>query len=87
MTTLRARLLWFGSYLAANLAIILGAIYLWALGRPQEALFVGLWAPTMNSLYLMAVLTLAPGWRPLRPLAAAPLPVRAPGPTRADAAA
>jgi hypothetical protein len=41
----------------------------------------------MNSLYAVAVLTFAPGWRPRRPLAAAPLPVRAPGPTQADAAA
>jgi hypothetical protein len=87
MTTLRARLLWFGGYLAANLAIILGSIWLWSLGRPQEALFVGLWAPTMNSLYLMAVLTFTPGRWPVRPPTAAPLPGRAPGATRAEAAA
>ena len=50
----------FGAYALINLAIILFAISLWFRGMPSEAIFVGLWAPTLDLLYVMAVLTFSP---------------------------
>ena len=60
MRSLRGRALWFGLYLLINLAIILFSISLWFGGRPTEAIFVGLWAPTLDLLYLMFLATFDP---------------------------
>ena len=60
MRSLRGRALWFALYLLVNLAIILFSIALWYGGRPSEAIFVGLWAPTLNLLYLMFLATFDP---------------------------
>ena len=57
------RLALFGAYALINLAIIVFAISLWFRGRPSEAIFVGLWAPTLDLLYVMTVLTFSP-WAP-----------------------
>ena len=54
------RELFFGLYLAANLAIILFSIWLWSRGMTGEAVFVGLWAPTLDLLYVMFVITFTP---------------------------
>jgi hypothetical protein len=54
------RIAMFGAYALINLAIILFAISLWFRGMPSEAIFVGLWAPTLDLLYVMAVLTFSP---------------------------
>ena len=54
------RELFFGLYLAANLAIILFSIWLWSRGMTAEAVFVGLWAPTLDLLYVMFVITFKP---------------------------
>jgi hypothetical protein len=54
------RELFFGLYLAANLAIILFSIWLWSRGLTGEAVFVGLWAPTLDLLYVMFVITFKP---------------------------
>ena len=54
------RELFFGLYLAANLAIILFSIWLWSRGMTGEAVFVGLWAPTLDLLYVMFVITFKP---------------------------
>ena len=50
----------FGLYLMANLAIILFSIWLWSRGMTGEAVFVGLWAPTLDLLYVMFVVTFKP---------------------------
>ena len=50
----------FGLYLVANLAIILFSIWLWSRGLTGEAVFVGLWAPTLDLLYVMFVITFKP---------------------------
>jgi hypothetical protein len=50
----------FGLYLVANLAIILFTIWLWSRGMTGEAIFVGLWAPTLDLLYVMFVVTFKP---------------------------
>ena len=50
----------FGLYLVANLAIILFSIWLWSRGMTAEAVFVGLWAPTLDLLYVMVVVTFTP---------------------------
>jgi hypothetical protein len=50
----------FGLYLVANLAIILFSIWLWSRGMTAEAVFVGLWAPTLDLLYVMCVVTFKP---------------------------
>ena len=50
----------FGLYLVANLAIILFSIWLWSRGMTGEAIFVGLWAPTLDLLYVMFVVTFKP---------------------------
>jgi len=50
----------FGLYLVANLAIILFSIWLWSRGMTAEAVFVGLWAPTLDLLYVMFVVTFKP---------------------------
>ncbi len=54
------RELFFGLYVAANLAIILFSIWLWSRGLTGEAVFVGLWAPTLDLLYVMFVITFKP---------------------------
>ncbi len=54
------RELFFGLYVAANLAIILFSIWLWSRGMTGEAVFVGLWAPTLDLLYVMFVITFKP---------------------------
>jgi hypothetical protein len=54
------RIAFFGAYALINLAIILFAISLWFRGMPSEAIFVGLWAPTLDLLYVMAMLTFSP---------------------------
>ena len=64
-----SRLLFFGVYVLVNLGIILFSIALWFQGKPPEGIFVGLWAPTLDLLYLMAVLTFDP-WGRRRPGAA-----------------
>ena len=60
MHPLRTRATWFGVYLLANLAIIAFSISLWFRGLPTEAIFVGLWAPTLDLLYLMFLATFDP---------------------------
>ena len=50
----------FGLYLVANLAIILFSIWLWSRGMTAEAVFVGLWAPTLDLLYVMFIVTFKP---------------------------
>ena len=50
----------FGLYVVANLAIILFSIWLWSRGTTAEAVFVGLWAPTLDLLYVMFVVTFTP---------------------------
>ena len=50
----------FGLYLVANLAIILFSIWLWSRSMTAEAVFVGLWAPTLDLLYVMFVVTFKP---------------------------
>jgi hypothetical protein len=50
----------FGLYLVANLALILFSIWLWSRGLTGEAIFVGLWAPTLDLLYVMFVVTFKP---------------------------
>ena len=50
----------FGLYLVANLAIITFSIWLWSRGMTGEAIFVGLWAPTLDLLYVMFVVTFKP---------------------------
>jgi hypothetical protein len=50
----------FGLYLVANLAIITFSIWLWSRGLTAEAAFVGLWAPTLDLLYVMFVVTFKP---------------------------
>jgi hypothetical protein len=57
---LRSRAAWFMVYLLANLAIIAFSISLWFRGMTGEAIFVGLWAPTLNLLYLMFLATFDP---------------------------
>ena len=54
------REVFFGLYLFANLAIILFSIWIWSRGMTGEAIFVGLWAPTLDLLYVMFVLTFKP---------------------------
>lgn len=54
------REVFFGLYLFANLAIILFSIWIWSRGMTGEAIFVGLWAPTLNLLYVMFVITFKP---------------------------
>ncbi len=56
------RVMLFGTYVLLNLAIIVFAIALWFRGLPMEAIFVGLWAPTLDLPYVMALLTFDP-WR------------------------
>ena len=60
MRSFRARAAWFGVYLLVNLAIITFSISLWFRGLSSEAIFVGLWAPTLNLLYLMFIATFDP---------------------------
>ncbi len=60
MRALRGRAAWFGVYLLANLAIIAFSISLWYRGMPLEGIFVGLWAPTLDLLYLMFLATFDP---------------------------
>jgi len=50
----------FGLYLVANLAVILFSIWLWSRGMTAEAVFVGLWAPTLDLLYVMFFVTFKP---------------------------
>jgi hypothetical protein len=59
------RIVLFGTYALLNLAIIVFAIALWFRGLPMEAVFIGLWAPTLDLLYVMALLTFDP-WRRVR---------------------
>ena len=54
------REVFFGLYLFANLAIILFSIWIWSRGMTGEAIFVGLWAPTLDLLYVMFVITFKP---------------------------
>jgi len=54
----------FGLYLVANLAIILFSIWVWSRGTTAEAIFVGLWAPTLDLLYVMFFVTFKPFERP-----------------------
>ncbi len=54
------RELFFGLYLVANLAIITFSIWIWSRGQTSEAIFVGLWAPTLNLLYVMFFITFKP---------------------------
>ena len=61
------RELFFGLYLVANLVIILFSIWLWSRGMTGEAVFVGLWAPTLDLLYVMFVLTFKPFERQAAP--------------------
>jgi len=61
------RELFFGLYLAANLLIILFSIWLWSRGMTAEAVFVGLWAPTLDLLYVMFVITFKPFERQATP--------------------
>ena len=63
MPSLRTRAVWFATYLLANLAIIAFSISLWFRGMPSEAIFVGLWAPTLDLLYLMFFATFGPWLR------------------------
>jgi len=56
------RVMLFGTFVLLNLAIIVFAIALWFRGLPMEAIFIGLWAPTLDLLYVMALLTFDP-WR------------------------
>ena len=75
------RELFFGLYLAANLAIILFSIWLWSRGMTGEAVFVVLWAPTLDLLYVMFVITFKPFERRAMPSPRAPegtLDIRAP---------
>ena len=74
----------FGLYLVANLAIILFSIWLWSRGMTGEAIFVGLWAPTLDLLYVMFVVTFKPFERPV---AVAPHATERPVETRAPLAA
>jgi hypothetical protein len=57
---LRSRAIWFGVYVLANLGIIAFSISLWFRGLPLEGIFVGLWAPTLDLLYLMFLATFDP---------------------------
>ena len=57
MFTFRARIAWFGVYMATNLGIIIYSIWHWTMSRPDEAIFVGLWLPVLNLLYVMFFLT------------------------------
>ena len=66
------REVFFALYLVANLAIITFSIWIWTVGKTSEALFVGLWAPTLNLLYVMFVVT----FRPFDRAAGQPLPDR-----------
>ena len=66
MRSLRGRAIWFALYLLVNLAIILFSISLWYRGLPNEAIFVGLWAPTVNLLYIMFIVTFDPFRRAVR---------------------
>ena len=75
MRSLRARALWFGLYLLVNLAVIVFSISLWFRGLPSEAIFVGLWAPTLDLLYLMFLATFDP-WRQDTARDARPVPLR-----------
>jgi hypothetical protein len=59
------RTILFGMYALLNLVIIVFAIALWFRGLPMQAIFVGLWAPTLDLLYVMALLTFDP-WRRVR---------------------
>jgi hypothetical protein len=63
------RAILFGAYVLLNLAIIVFTIALWFRGLPMQAIFVGLWAPTLDLLYVMAMLTFDP-WRRFRVAAA-----------------
>ena len=74
----------FGLYLMANLAIILFSIWLWSRGMTGEAIFVGLWAPTLDLLYVMFVVTFKPFERRV---AVAPHATERPVATRAPLAA
>ena len=38
------------AFLAAGFASLVLSVFLWASGRPQEAIFVGLWVPAIHSL-------------------------------------
>ncbi len=38
------------AFLAAGFASLVLSVFLWATGRPQEAIFVGLWVPAIHSL-------------------------------------
>lgn len=58
------REVFFALYLVANLAIITFSIWIWTVGKTSEAVFVGLWAPTLNLLYVMFVITFKPFDRP-----------------------
>ncbi len=73
MRTLRARAIWFGLYLSINLAIIVFSISLWFRGMSDEAIFVGLWAPTVDLLYVMFILTFDPFRRAARDRRVVPL--------------
>jgi hypothetical protein len=74
----------FGLYLVANLAIILFSIWIWSRGMTAEAVFVGLWAPTLDLLYVMFVVTFKPFERRA---AVAPRPTERAVETRAPLAA
>lgn len=54
------REVFFGLYLVTNLAIICFSIWIWSRGQTGEAIFVGLWAPTLDLLYVMFVITFKP---------------------------
>lgn len=74
---LRPRLIWLSVFLVVNLAIIGASIVLWVGGLRQESLFVGLWAPTLNSLFVMSAVTLDP-WRRTAPASPAGATVTVP---------
>jgi hypothetical protein len=38
------------AFLVAGFASLVLSVALWATGRPQEAIFVGLWVPAIHSL-------------------------------------
>jgi hypothetical protein len=38
------------AFLAAGFVSLVLSVALWATGRPQEAIFVGLWVPAIHSL-------------------------------------
>ncbi len=60
MRPLHSRATWFAVYVLANLGIIAFSISLWFRGLLLEGIFVGLWAPTLDLLYLMFLATFDP---------------------------